>query len=179
MESRNIADLLYESEATLRLVDSALDEIRAADREAEGRSTAAVPDGSAEVRAGRRGYDAPSEFRIRAFWQVQEVSDCVRESRELLRSAAPPDGNAAQADGEGAFDRVLSLIDQLDPASASDAGAQRDERLIADLRAEVLSLIRATAAGDERAKNISRAISFLSEAEGRLTQLHHILDAGT
>jgi hypothetical protein len=173
MEPRIAAELLYESEATLRMVDTALDELAAGDPDSELRMPGALLEtfGTDPADLG-----VPSELSIRAYWHVQEVADCVRESRELLRSVRPQADRAAEPfDERTRFDRVLSLIDRLDsyPNTRAVCG---EPSLLSELRKEILAIIGRAEEGDQMMRNVSLAISFLSEAEGRLTRLGNVFD---
>ena len=177
MDPRITADLLYESEATLRLVDTALDEIRAGDQDPDLSFPKILQETFAAESPDEAASEMPSEFRIRTYWQVREVADCIRESRELLRTVREPaDYGLAVADESTRFDRVLSLIDRLDSESNSNLAAV-DPAHFGALRADIMAIIGRAEASDEAARNISLAISFLSEAEGRLTRLGHVFDA--
>src|SRR5690606_10880387 len=126
MDSRIAAELLYESEATLRMVDTALDELAAGDPDNELRIPGVLLETFGTDPASQNDPGMPSELSIRAYWQVQEVADCVREGRELLRTVRPPaERVAVPVDERARFDRVLSLIDRLDPGP--DAGAASGE----------------------------------------------------
>jgi hypothetical protein len=177
MDSRIAAELLYESEATLRMVDTALDELAAGDPGNELRIPGVLLESFGTDLSEESEFEMPSELCIRAYWQVQEVADCVRESRELLRTVrVPADRVAAPVDERARFDRVLSLIDRLD--SGSNAGStSTDAALFGELRAEIMAVIGHAEESDQAARNVSLAISFLSEAEGRLTRLGNVFDS--
>src|SRR5688500_3859445 len=88
MDARIAAELLYESEATLRMVDTALDELRVGDEDELRRPSARMETLGSDF-AETDEYEVPSEFCVRAYWQVQEIAECVRDSRELLQSVKP------------------------------------------------------------------------------------------
>src|SRR5690606_27086841 len=166
MDSRIAAELLYESEATLRMVDTALDELAAGDPDNELRIPGVLLETFGTDPAEEDDLGMPSELCIRAYWQVQEVADCVRESRELLRTVRPAaERSPAPVDERARFDRVLSLNDRLD--SGSNGGSDSDDSaLFGELRAEIMAIIGHAEESDQAARNVSLAISFLSEAEG-------------
>lgn len=175
MDSRIAAELLYESEATLRMVDTALDELAAGDPGNELRIPGVLLESFGTDLADETEFDMPSELCIRAYWQVQEVADCVRESRELLRTVKQPvERTVAPLDERARFDRVLSLLDRLDSDSSETS---RDSALFGELRAEIMAVIGHAEESDQAARNVSLAISFLSEAEGRLTRLSNVFDS--
>lgn len=177
MDSRIASELLYESEATLRMVDTALDELAAGDPDNELRIPGVMLEAFGTDPTDEKNFGMPSELCVRAYWQVQEVADCVRESRELLRTVRQPaDRTAPPMDERARFDRVLSLIDRLDSGHNGGA-APTDSVLISELRAEIMAVIGHAEESDQAARNVSLAISFLSEAEGRLTRLGNVFDS--
>jgi hypothetical protein len=176
MDSRIAAELLYESEATLRMVDTALDELAAGDPDNVLRIPGVPFESFGTDAADDSEFGMPSELSIRAYWQVQEVADCLRESRELLRTVRrPEERGAAPVDERSRFDRVLSLIDRLDSGSHGGS-ASHDSALFGQLRAEIMAVIGHAEESDQATRNVSLAISFLSEAEGRLTRLGNVFD---
>jgi hypothetical protein len=89
MNSRLAAELLYESEATLRMVDHALDELRL--QESRPRPDLAAVSQLAEP--ADRGPELSQTLRLRVFWQIQELLDYVRETRAAL--SCPPGAEPA------------------------------------------------------------------------------------
>ena len=171
MDSRIAAELLYESEATLRMVDTALDELRIGDE--ERRAPAPRLEALTSFQEESDEFEVPPDFCVREFWQVQEVAECVRDGRELLQAARPrPDRENALGDHQGRLDRVLSLIDSLD-----ESGTGGSSDLIRQLRGEIVGVLQGAELYSGAAKQIDTAIALLTEAEGRLTRLGHVFDA--
>lgn len=172
MDSRIAAELLYESEATLRMVDTALDELRIGDEDRRKPSPRLEALSSYEKETDE--FEVPPEFCVRAFWQVQDVAECVRDSRELLQSAQPRSECMDDIGDQGRLDRVLSLIDRLD--SMDESGSRKDSDLISQLRDEIVGVLQRAELYGGTGKQIGTAIALLAEAEGRLTRLGHVFD---
>jgi hypothetical protein len=156
------------------MVDTALDELRVGDVEARSpgprlRAFSAHYDELADVKS-------PPEFCVRAFWQVQELVDCVRECRKMLQAGRLGDPGIGCHDNAERSDRIASLLDKLDVLDEETPRGRSD--LYGELRREIQSLlIVADREGSE--DRIEAAIFALSEAEGRLTKLGHLFDGGT
>lgn len=180
MEHRIAAELLYESEATLRMVDDALDELRIGDAEQRvprAHLTAVCSNFDAD---DDPGYDVPSELCVRTFWQIQELLDGVRQSRETLQALSGERRAAAQQeDGGGSepsVDHALSLLDRLDSADQPASDAVRE--LYAELRRDLLGLLGRSEDHSGSSERLSAVALQLSEAEARLTRLAHVFETG-
>lgn len=178
MDSRIAAELLYESEATLRMVDTALDELQIDD--AESRFT------GPRLKAICSNYDTeqaelhiPPEFCVRAYWQIHELLDCVRQSREAVQAIGRADratAGAVQGDDRSGVDRALALIDRLD--TMDDGAVVERHALHNDLRCDLVGMLarRDHAAGSS--EQLSMITVLLAETEARLTKLGHLFDSG-
>jgi hypothetical protein len=171
IDSPAAADLLYESEATLRMVDNVLDELRIGELEVR----ASAP----RLKTLHHHFDeagapeAPPEFRQRAFWQVQELMDCVREGRRMLQTEGVSDPSFEQAERLG---RIALILDRLD--SIEEPEFDRKSDLFGQLRQEMRGLIDWKKPANLEDQRIAAAIVALSEAEGRLTRLGTLFDGG-
>jgi hypothetical protein len=179
MDPRVAAELLYESEATLRMVDTALEELRLADAELR-----AVP--LPRAAGSRRDPESaelviPSDFCVRAYWQVQEVLDGLQQSRDALRAAGTAPGRAAVEEERQEYlariDGALAIVDRLDTLDEAASPAER-ATLHGELRRDLLALLNRTGGQTQRAEALSTVTSLLAEAEGRLTRLALLLDSG-
>ncbi|MEX2582853.1 MAG: hypothetical protein WD766_06250 [Gemmatimonadota bacterium] len=179
MDSRIAAELLYESEATLRMVDDALDELRMAEPEPRRHPGGRAPDLS--------GFDsestvvtAPSEFCVRAYWQVQDLLESVRLSRQALQAVgnhrdSGTDGDASRRE-HGGLDRALALVDRLD--TLDDASATQRQALHAELRRDLADALEQLDRRTGTSDQLSAIALQLAEAEARLTKLAHLFEDG-
>lgn len=175
MDARIAAELLYESEATLRMVDTVLDELHVGELD-----NPAQAQGMWALRAGKdseaQEYHAPPEFCVRGYWQVHELLDCVRQAREIITPERQQTELPLESSSEDPrLDRILSIVDALD--SMSEDGSSLKSTLVAELRQEVRSLVQ-VGAGNVTTDRSRVAVALLAEAEGRLTRLGHLFDGG-
>jgi hypothetical protein len=171
MDSRITAEMLYESEATLRMVDDVLDELRIGDAEplfSAPRLTVIGPERSGET------ADV-TELSVRAFWQVHEVLDNVQESREELQEIGREMGAdpVARSDRD-ALDRAMELVDRLD--SFEDGAPIDRERLHAELRRELIDIINRRERRTEVTQRVGGVALQLAEAEVHLSRLAHLFE---
>lgn len=171
MDSRIAAELLYESEATLRMVDTVLDELRISDASARfmGQQLTTLDPGGQTQTAE---IEIPSEFCVRAYWQIQEALECVQHSREALQLGAREEmsgepGNERQEQRER-IDRALALLDRLE---SLEAGADDRSSIHRELRHDLVGILNRAQRRTERGESISLATSLIAEAEARLTRL--------
>jgi hypothetical protein len=103
--ARSAAELLYESEATLRMVDHALDELGLCEDYPEPRSTRSMTVGPLPE-PSPTGSDVPRQLALRELWELQELIEQVGRSRESLEQlgiaggGSPEIANARQLLGE-------------------------------------------------------------------------------
>jgi hypothetical protein len=168
MNSRIAAELLYESEATLRMVDDALDELRL--------SEAGPFSGTPRLTVIRSGDDVDADARgvlsVRVFWQLQEVLDAVRESREALQAMSRQ--NVSESRG-AELDRALALVDRLDTL---EAGETERPALHAELRRELIAVLNRGDGGDRSRDRLTDVSNRLAESETRLARLGHLFESG-
>jgi chemotaxis regulatin CheY-phosphate phosphatase CheZ len=197
MPAKPPSELLYDSEATFRLVDSALDSIRepepepahAALRDALARQETETGDAHSRLfdplRGGPVGLLGLSQILARSYAEIVSVLGSLRESRSLLektavdrlqhthaklREVSSATETAATSILDG-LERCLGMVDQLD-ASAGDAGA--DTR--GQLRDELFTLMGHMQFQDITTQQINYASSVLTDMESRLAQLAAVLD---
>ena len=176
MDSRIAAELLYESEATLRMVDTVLDDLHLAELEVE---LEPQPRGLWAVQSDDRNagdYHAPTEFCVRGYWQVHELLDCLRQAREMIApSRQQTELRLDESAGNDRLDEVLSMVDALD--SLEDPAEDRG-RLVGELRTAIRSLLDGSGTRPNDDLPIRSALSLLADAEVRLTRLGHLFDGG-
>jgi hypothetical protein len=178
MNSRIAAELLYESEATLRMVDSALGELQMSDLEnrLRGPRLKAVYD-NFETEPAELAI--PPEFCVRAYWQIHELLDTVRQSREAIQSigrAELPPTRVAAAPFDG-VDRALALIDRLDTLDDAASSIER-QTLHDDLRSDLLRIHERADRASHSSDCLSAVTVLLAEAEARLTKLGYLFESG-
>jgi len=150
-------DRLYDSEATLRLVDRVLDELDAGE---PLRPAAPHPSGyrteqlRAEADPGSTGF-------LRAYWELHDALELLRDGHAALR----PSLGAAAAGGDphGHLDRALALVDQLQ-------GDGRDPAHEA-LRGELLALAAHLRAREADTDRLHLTADLLLDLESRLAQV--------
>jgi hypothetical protein len=190
MTARHANELLYDSEAALRLVDSAIEDIREADpRASSGTSPESLHAGQLRdllQAAGPLGLLGISQILARGHGEIISVLGRLRESRDALArtsSARVQDTHAklrevtsatesAASDILDGLDRAVALVNQMD-ATAGDAGASAALR--GKLRDELFSLMGCMQFQDITTQQLSFASSVLTEIEARLAELASIL----
>ena len=171
MDARIAAELLYESEATLRMVDSVIDELHLSD------ALSAEPGQRPALSLVTDSDDAEDGFGdvgTRGYWQVQELLERVQDARRLL---APSDAQReipfSNGDAAGDLDSLYSVIDSLeslDDRSASQA------TLFADLRNKLGTTLTSSLAATDQVQRTATAGEILAEVEARLTRLGHYFE---
>jgi hypothetical protein len=192
MTARHANELLYDSEAALRLVDSAIEDIR----EASPRPSTGTPAESLHAghlrdllqAAGPLGLLGISQLLARGHGEIIGVLRSLRESREVLArtsSGRVQDTHdqlrevtnateSAASDILDGLDRAVALVDQMD-AKASDGDAAAGADLRGTLREELFSLMGRMQFQDITTQRLSYAFSVLTETETRLAELASIL----
>jgi hypothetical protein len=173
--SRRTDELLYDSEASLRLVDNALEDIQPK-HEAQYTSLAAVSLGLNEI----------PELLLRAYGELNSVLDSLRHSRDLLEKTATENLHVTHAklkevtsatevaatDILDGLDRALALVDRLDTESEGSAA----EETRGELRDEIFQVMGHLQFQDITSQQLSYASSVLVEMERRLAELTNLFD---
>jgi hypothetical protein len=191
MTARHAAELLYDSEAALRLVDSAIEDLR----EPEPRRGMSADPGRAsrfrELLAGSTplGLVGLSQVLARGYGEIVGALGSLRESRTVLGRTAGGKlqhthqklrevSNAtetAAADILDGLDRAVALVNEMDARAASgDAHGGADLR--AKLRDELFALVGCMQFQDIAKQQLSYASSVLTEMETRLAEVATLLD---
>jgi hypothetical protein len=191
MTARHATELLYDSEAALRLVDSAIEDLGTLPRTA---STAAEPPANAKVRnilsaSGSLDLVGLSQILAQSYGEIVKVLGSLRESRTVLKRTAVYQlhqthdklrevTNATQVaatDILDGLDRAVALVDDMD-ARVKDGDADGGRDLRNKLRDELFSLMGCMQFQDITAQQLTYASSVLTEIESRLSQLATVLD---
>ena len=191
MTARHANELLYDSEAALRLVDSAIEDLRTLPRTT---GTVAERTANGNVRdilssSGSLDLVGLSQILAQSYGEIVKVLGSLRESRTVLERTAVEKlhhthdklrevSNATQVaatDILDGLDRAVALVDDMD-SKAKDGDADRGADLRNRLREELFSLMGCMQFQDITTQQLTYASSVLTEIESRLSQLATILD---
>ena len=166
MDRRPSSELLYDSEASLRLVDRALEELHLLDTDPDPDDPASLRMEMLEVHGGMAHLP---RIVVQASCEIESLLDHLRESRDALErtAGAAQLPAASDSDPHDGLDRALELVDRLDGAGQSDERG----RLQSDLRDVILGLAGQLDLSDVIDLRVSRAMSALREMEDRLSNL--------
>ena len=191
MSPRPPNELLYDSEATLRLVDSAIEDIRELEpRGPDFHSNPARWADARDLRAGSAlGSVDLSDMIGRGYDEVVSVLGSLRESRsvlartagrrttgadETLRDVASATG-AEATDTLNGLDHAVALVNAMDTDAQEGDAADRAARR-RNLGDELLTLASCVTGQDITAPRLSFASAVLAEIEIRLAALATRLD---
>jgi chemotaxis regulatin CheY-phosphate phosphatase CheZ len=193
MSTRQASELLYDSEAALRLVDSAIEDLR--DTHDHDAARSATP--SAELRelldaSGSLGLVGLTTVLTRAYGEIVGTLGKLRESRTVLEKTTVEKlqhmhdklrevSNAtemAATDILNGLERSVAMVDDMD-AKANAGDAQGGADLRNKLRDELFALMGCMQFQDITTQQLSYASSVLVEMETRLAELATILDPAT
>jgi len=177
MPTRPADELFYDSEAMLRLVDRALDELRLPPAVMHG---ATFSDHEPITLT-----DLP-QVLLRAYSEVSGVIATLRRSREVLERSTveklqqtsrklnevPSTTELATSDMLDGLDRALAIVDSLE---SRDAGDEADGRH-GQLRDELNGIMTCLQFQDVTAQQLNYASSVLYEAEERMVELARLFD---
>ena len=170
MHMHTDAERLYDFEATLRLVDNALDELQVLGGELGGgeRDALSLVDDGTDA--------AVSDLTpLRAFREVQEGLNSLRHSRAVLERTAEEKHAPRESatDALSGLDRALLLVDRFE---AEQAGPEDRARLFESIREEIRVAMTCLQVHDVTEQQLSYASSILLDMDGRLAQLANMLD---
>lgn len=153
--------LLYDTAASLRLVDTELDAL------------GAEPPGDGHV-----GLSDPAPYALaRATAGLRAVLATLRDGRAALQhTARAPHAPTPVADALDALDRTQALVDDLEAAEVDD-DRTRATALRAGMRAELFGLVGALHEPSVAARQLAYAVGVLQETEARLLRVARLLDA--
>jgi hypothetical protein len=181
MTARLANELLYDSEAALRLVDSAIEDFR------EPEQRPAEPPHPGRFRdllqsAGPLGLLAISHILARSYSEVVSVLGGLRESRDVLARTSADKllevttaTEVAANDILDGLDRSVALVNEMD-ARAGEGNSAAGVELRNKLRDELFSAMSCLQFQDITTQQLSYASSVLTEMEARLAELATILD---
>ena len=189
MTTNRAMELLYDSEATLRLLDHELDELRGftagtspAQAGAEGSAPDPDPTGAlAQVpmillRANREIVHVLESLRQCRTQLECTTADKLQITHEKLREVTSATEVAATDILDG-LDRAQSLIDEMD-AEAEEAGtpSEKGKELRNRLRDEVFTITGCLQFQDITTQQLAYASTVLTEMETRLSDIARLFD---
>lgn len=167
MKTRTNAELLYESEATLRMLDCVLDELRLTDLQAPKRPHSSLVEKHPPAQAEEAHL--PSDRSVRIFWKIHEIADLVQQSRskieQLCREAEIANDAARRRE------KMLLLLDRL-PAEEGDP--EKARAIQRELRSMILE--EPPPGHDALSDGLAILSILLAETEARLTRLGRLID---
>lgn len=173
---RRADELLYDSEASLRLVDTVLEDLGTPQPEPTALAAAAI------------GLNEIPELLLRANREINSVLDSLRQSRDMLEKTASENlqvtheklrevtsaTEVAATDILDGLDRSLALVDRLDAEAETEGGNSAETR--AELRDEIFQVMGHLQFQDITSQQLSYASSVLLEMERRLAELASLFD---
>jgi chemotaxis regulatin CheY-phosphate phosphatase CheZ len=191
MTARPASELLYDSEAALRLVDSAIEDIRepAPDPGAGSLGTVKQLQDALAAVNGPLGLVGLSQILARGYTEILSVLGRLRESRNVLERSTVSKlqqthaklrevSNAtevAATDILNGLERSVALVDQLD-VKAAEGDGEGAAALRGTLRDELFALMGCMQFQDITTQQLSYASAVLTEMETRLSELAGVLD---
>lgn len=191
MTARHANELLYDSEAALRLVDSAIEDLRTLPHP-NGVAGASAANGSARhllPPPGPLDLVGISQILARSYGEIVKVLGRLRESRNVLEQTSVEKlhhthdklrevttaTQMAASDILDGLDRAVGLVNDMD-LKANDGDTAGGRELRDKLRDELFSLMGRMQFQDITTQQLTYASSVLTELETRLAQLATILD---
>lgn len=155
---------LFDSEATLRLVDRVLDDLDETDP-FRSRAESAPACRTERLRPEAVEADPESTHFLRAFWEIHDAIELLRESHAALQpSLREPEPSG---DPHDRLDRALAIVDLL-PGEEHDP--ERD-RAQAALRTELLALAEHLRSREAVTDRLNLTADLLLDLERRLSAL--------
>ena len=182
MAGKPPSDLLYDSEAALRLIDVALDELR-------GESFSAAESRRQELRAPSPerivGLGSVTRVLAHAYADVMGALGSLRETRAILEHVAADRlkstndklievssaTEVAATDILDGIERAIAMVDTLAPSNAG-----HDAATIASLREELFRVMGCMQFQDITCQQLAHASSVLSDMERRLIDIARLFD---
>lgn len=192
MATRPADELLYDSEATLRLVDHALEGIHDLHAE-QSVMEAHMRDLIGQLVDQRRGLASLPQVLLRAYAEIMGVLESLKESRGMLEKAAldkiqhtnqklrevTSATEVAATDIMDGVDRALAMVDEMDAVEDAPGAGERGPELRQALRDELFGMMGSLQFQDITTQQINYACSVLVEMERKLNQIAHVFDPRT
>jgi hypothetical protein len=177
MTTRPANDLLYDSEASFRLVDNAIGDF-SADAQSLKQAAANLPHGSG-------GLSTLPQTLLRAYSEITGILDRLRESRGVMEQAAvdrltqmndklkevSSATEVAATDILNGLDRSVAMVDELDAIADKPESATRGAEIRSQMRDELFGLMVHLQFQDITTQQLAFASSIIREIEQRLGQI--------
>ncbi|MDP1859633.1 MAG: hypothetical protein Q8K82_13240 [Gemmatimonadaceae bacterium] len=189
MRAKDPSELLYDSEATLRLVDNAILDMGAidADRQSTAEPAVRVADSRASSRHGGLGradsvggnselLSVLDSLRQSRFVLAKSPVDKIQQTHEKLREVSDATETAA-TDVLNGLERATSMVDDLEVYAGEHA--EPDDRaatIRGALRDELFALVGHMQFQDITSQQLNYALSVLTDVEARLVQIATVFD---
>lgn len=188
MASRPADELLFDSEATLRLVDTALNELRSR-KEAPTPAQALALELSDPQGQGLAGIAGLPQILLQAYAEITNVIASLRKSRGALEQTTMEKiqhtnkklrevtsaAEIAVTDIMDTVDRAMGLIDELDREDVV-AQPERGVEIRGELRDELFGVMTCLQFQDITTQQLNYASSVLVDVEHRLAELARIFE---
>jgi chemotaxis regulatin CheY-phosphate phosphatase CheZ len=182
MATRPANELLYDSEASLRLVDNAIGEFGA---EVAAVSTEAAP--NADATGGL--LELPKTL-LRAYGEITNILERLRESRGILEQAAvdrlqhmseklkevSSATELAATDILNGLDHAVAMVDELDVLAEQPDGAVRGREIRSQMRDDLFGLMVHLQFQDITTQQLAYASSVIVDMEQRVAQIVAVFD---
>jgi hypothetical protein len=174
MATRPAKELLYDSEASLRLVSNAIGELGA---------------GATDATPSTALAQLPRTL-VRAYGEITAILERLRESRGLLEQASVDKLSEMQAklsevssatevaanDILNGLDRTVGMVDELDTLAALPDSAAPSAAVRLKMREELFGLMVSLQFQDITTQQLAYASSVISDMEQRLSQMAELFD---
>lgn len=188
MSSKPASDLLYDSEATLRLVDSAIEEMGELDT-AEEALRKRVRNALMQGTESPIGLIGLSDLLARGYAEIITVLDSLRQSRNMLEKATVEKlqhthdklrevsdaTETAATDILNGLERATAMVDDLDIEAASGSDVRGTE-IRNQLRDELFMLMGHMQFQDITSQQLNYASAVLNDMEQKLAQIAQAFD---
>ena len=182
MSARSASELLFDSEASLRLVDNAIGEFKAdaMDLSESVEGHVGALDGLAKL----------PQTLFRAYSEIRAILERLRVSRDILEQSAmdrlthmhdklkevSSATELAATDILDGLDRSVAMVDELDQLAEVPDGKARAGEIRGKMREELFGLMVHLQFQDITTQQLAYASSVITEMERRLAQLASIFD---
>ncbi|MGQ0646085.1 MAG: hypothetical protein ACT4P7_00855 [Gemmatimonadaceae bacterium] len=181
--SKPAQEVLYDSEAALRLVDSALQDMT-------GEAPHAAPAAPVAPQGGNRGLTEFVSLVLQGFGELNRVLESLRQSRNVLERSAVEKiqhthdklrevsaaTEVAATDILNGLERASGMVDELDTLAGTEEDVGKGAAIRAAMRDELFALMGHMQFQDITSQQLSYASAVLTDMEARVARLVGILN---
>ena len=190
MRAKDPSELLYDSEATLRLVDTAILDMGAIDADRQSTAEQAMHVANSRASSGHEGLGRADSV-ARGYSEILGVLDLLRQSRSVLEKSTvdkiqqtheklrevSSTTETAATDILNGLERATSMVDDLDGYAGEHAEPDDRAAIIRGvLRDELFALMGHMQFQDITSQQLNYASSVLTDMEARLVQIVTVFD---